>query len=216
MHTPRLPLVSRNQALRTSCALGAALALASTLGCQNNSRYVNTSGNDVIVDAGKMNVQDWALLADQCTQSMISAGVLQRYGDQTKPAGMLLNALVNETTEQFDGDAILKKIRIALLNTGRVEVIMTAGPGGRAEDPIAQNAQQSKAMMNGSDNQLLAKNTPDLTLTAKLLQNQTRASGDTQTAYILQMTLTDTDSGRGIWEGEANVMKRGGKSTIGF
>ncbi len=206
----------RIHTLTTSAALTTLLALPFATGCKSPTRYVDAGGNDVIVNAGKMNVQDWSLLADQCTQSMISAGVLQRYGDQSKPAGVLLNALVNQTTEQFDGDAILKKIRIALLNTGRVEVIMTAGPGGRAEDPIAQSAQQSKAFMSGDDNALMAKNTPDLTLTAKLLQDQTKAGSDTQTTYILQMTLTDTTSGRGIWEGEANVMKRGGKATIGF
>ncbi len=203
--------------LLSSCALMSLLvAIPCANGCKSPTRYVDAGGNDVIVNAGKMNVQDWSLLADQCTQSMISAGVLQRYGDQSKPAGVLLNALVNETTEQFDGDAILKKIRIALLNTGRVEVIMTAGPGGRAEDPIAQSAQQAKAFMSGNDNALMAKNTPDLTLTAKLLQDQTKSGSDTQSTYILQMTLTDTPSGRGIWEGEANVMKRGGKATIGF
>ncbi|MSR42080.1 MAG: hypothetical protein EXS10_09320 [Phycisphaerales bacterium] len=202
--------------LRCGAVLALFTALTLSTGCKSNTRYVDAGSNDVIVSAGQMNVQDWSLLADQCTQSMISAGVLQRYGDQSKPAGLLLNALVNETTEQFDGDAILKKIRIALLNTGRVEVIMTAGPGGRAEDPIAQSAQQSKAFMAAADNQMMAQNTPDLTLTAKLLQNQIKASGDTQSTYILQMTLTDTTTGRGIWEGEANVMKRGGKATIGF
>lgn len=194
------------------------LAIAATLplvlaGCQK-AEYVDPKGNDLVVNADRMNIQDWNLLADQAVQSMVNSGVLARLPNQ--PAGVLLNPVINTTTQQFDTDGIMKKIRIALLNTGRCEVIMTAGPGGRAEDKIAQDAQALKDFQSGKDNQVNPSNIPDATLTAKLIEDRARSGSTRQVAYVLQMSLTNTNTGRAVWEGEASVIKQGQRSSVGF
>ncbi len=182
-------------------------------GCQK-AQYVDPKGNDLIVSVDRMNIQDWNLLADQVVASMVNSGVLSRLPNQ--PAGVLLNPVINTTTQQFDTDAIMKKIRIALLQTGRCEVIMTAGPGGRAEDPIAKDAQALKDFQSGRDNQVNMQNVPDATLTAKLLEDRARSGSTRQIAYVLQMSLTNTSTGRAVWEGEAQVVKQGARSSVGF
>ena len=182
-------------------------------GCQK-AQYVDPKGNDLIVSVDRMHIQDWNLLADQVVASMVNSGVLSRLPNQ--PAGVLLNPVINTTTQQFDTDAIMKKIRIALLQTGRCEVIMTAGPGGRAEDPIAKDAQALKDFQSGRDNQVNMQNVPDATLTAKLLEDRARSGSTRQIAYVLQMSLTNTSTGRAVWEGEAQVVKQGARSSVGF
>ena len=186
------------------------LALAA---CQK-AQYVDPKGNDLIVNADRMNIQDWNLLADQVVESMVNSGVLARLPNQ--PAGVLLNPVINTTTQQFDTDGIMKKIRISLLNTGRCEVIMTAGPGGRAEDKIAKDTQALKDFQSGSDNVVNPNNVPDATLTAKLLEDRARSGSTRQVAYVLQMSLTNTTTGRAVWEGEASVIKQGQRSSVGF
>ncbi|MCX5651797.1 MAG: penicillin-binding protein activator LpoB [Planctomycetota bacterium] len=193
-------------------AIVATLPLA-LVGCQK-AQYVDPKGNDLIVNADRMNIQDWNLLADQVVQSMVNSGVLARLPNQ--PAGVLLNPVINTTTQQFDTDGIMKKIRISLLNTGRCEVIMTAGPGGRAEDKIAQDAQALKDFQSGKDNQVNPNNVPDATLTAKLIEDRARSGSTRQVAYVLQMSLTNTTTGRAVWEGEASVIKQGQRSSVGF
>jgi hypothetical protein len=186
------------------------LALAA---CQK-AQYVDPKGNDLFVNADRMNIQDWNLLADQVVESMVNSGVLARLPNQ--PAGVLLNPVINTTTQQFDTDGIMKKIRISLLNTGRCEVIMTAGPGGRAEDKIAKDTQDLKDFQSGSDNVVNPNNVPDATLTAKLLEDRARSGSTRQVAYVLQMSLTNTTTGRAVWEGEASVIKQGQRSSVGF
>jgi len=193
-------------------AIVATLPLA-LIGCQK-AQYVDPKGNDLVVNADRMNIQDWNLLADQVVQSMVNSGVLARLPNQ--PAGVLLNPVINTTTQQFDTDGIMKKIRISLLNTGRCEVIMTAGPGGRAEDKIAQDAQALKDFQSGKDNQVNPNNVPDATLTAKLIEDRARSGSTRQVAYVLQMSLTNTTTGRAVWEGEASVIKQGERSSVGF
>ena len=192
-------------------AIVATLPLA-LVGCQK-AQYVDPKGNDLVVNADRMNIQDWNLLADQVVQSMVNSGVLARLPNQ--PAGVLLNPVINTTTQQFDTDGIMKKIRISLLNTGRCEVIMTAGPGGRAEDKIAQDAQALKDFQSGKDNQVNPNNVPDATLTAKLIEDRARSGSTRQVAYVLQMSLTNTTTGRAVWEGEASVIKQGQRSSVG-
>jgi uncharacterized protein (TIGR02722 family) len=202
--------------LRSTLLHAATVSLALSLGfagCQK-AQYVDPKGNDLIVSVDRMNIQDWNLLADQVVASMVNSGVLARLPNQ--PAGVLLNPVINTTTQQFDTDAIIKKIRIALLQTGRCEVIMTAGPGGRAEDPIAKDAQALKDFQAGRDNQINMQNVPDATLTAKLLEDRARSGSTRQIAYVLQMSLTNTNTGRAVWEGEAQVVKQGARSSVGF
>jgi uncharacterized protein (TIGR02722 family) len=184
-----------------------------SVGCQN-ATYVNPKGNDLIVNADRMNVQDWSLLADQTVQSMMTSGVLARLPNQ--PAGILLNPVINTTTQQFDTDAIMKKIRIALLNSGRCEVIMTGRFGGRPEDQIANDAQAYKDSQAGRDGLVNPSTVPDATLTAKLIEDRASSGSTKQVVYVLQMSMTDTTSGRAIWEGEAQIAKQGQKSAVGF
>jgi penicillin-binding protein activator len=200
-------------AIRISAiALSGAAALAA--GCRS-AQYVDPKGNDLIVSADRMNIQDWDKLADQVLQDMMTSGVLTRLPNQ--PAGVLLNPVINSTTQQFDTDGIMKKIRIGLLNSGRCEVIMTSGIGGRAEDKIAQSTQAYKDFQSGKDTAAVnPNNLPDATLTAKLLEDRARSGGTKQISFVLQMSLTNPSTGRAIWEGEARVTKQGERSTIGF
>lgn len=204
--TPTLPMSVAATAILTS-------AMLASTGCQK-AQYVDPKGNELVVNVDRMNIQDWSMLADQVVQSMASSGTLARLPNQ--PAGLLLNPVVNTTTQQFDTDAIMKKIRIALLNTGRVEVIMADDLFGGAEDRIAREAQRRKDKAAGVDTDASNKNVPDITITAKLIEDRARAGNTRQVAYILQMSLTNTTSGRAVWEGEAQVVKQGERSSVGF
>jgi uncharacterized protein (TIGR02722 family) len=200
--------------MRNLLTISAVAAVTLATAACNKAQYVDPKGKDLVVNVDRMNIQDWSMLSDQVVQSMVSSGVLSRLPNQ--PAGMLLNPCVNTTTQQFDTDAIIKKIRIALMNTGRVEVIMADDMFGGAEDRIAREAQRRKDKAAGVDTDASNKNVPDVTVTAKLLEDRARAGSTRQVAYILQMTLTNTATGRAVWEGEAQVVKQGERSSVGF
>ncbi|MCE2881258.1 MAG: penicillin-binding protein activator LpoB [Planctomycetaceae bacterium] len=199
--------------MRTIAMLSLVAASFAATACQK-TQYVDPKGNDLIVNPDRMNIQDWSMLADQVVQSMVTSGVLDRL--PTKPAGLLLNPVINTTTQQFDTDGIVKKIRISLLNTGKVEVIMADDLFGGAEDRIAREAQRRKDRAAGVDTDASNKNVPDITITAKLLEDRARAGSMRQVAYVLQMSLTNTSTGRAVWEGEAQIVKQGEKASIGF
>ena len=174
--------------------------------------YKDSRGNDLVVSLDQPNIQDFNQAADKLVQSMMVSGVLERA--PRKPAVMGISRIVNDTSSQFDTDQLTKKVRVALLNTGKIEVTNTIGLGGTPEDPMAKGVQDMKDFESGKSNKM--PDLPDYTLTAKILENRASAGDTRQVSYIFQMSLTDTRSGRGVWEGEETITKQGQKNTIGF
>ena len=66
----------------------------------------------------------------------------------TPPAVLAISRIVNNTGQQIDTDLLTKKIRVALLNSGKAQTTTTMGLGGTAEDPMAKGLQQENEFMN--------------------------------------------------------------------
>ena len=180
--------------------------------CGTPATYKDSRGNDLVVSLDQPNIQDFNQAADKLVQSMMVSGVLERA--PRKPAVMGISRVVNDTSSAFDTDQLTKKVRVALLNTGKIEVTNTIGLGGKPEDPMAKGVQDMKDFESGKSNQ--TPDLPDYTLTAKILENRAGAGDTRQVSYIFQMSLTDTRSGRGVWEGEETITKQGTKNSVGF
>jgi hypothetical protein len=195
------------------CAFCASLA-ATAFAVSCKTVYVDPDGADVAVSPDRINTQDWTALANAISTKLVVSGVLSGYARDGRPAGLLLNPVQNQTGESIDPEAITKLVRIQLLETGRVQVITGSSMGMAAEDPIVAKAQQRKRLAAGLEDPLA--DVPELSARLRLFRDQVRVDGKTQTAYFLQMTLSDTSMQRAVWEGQASLMKRGSRTTIGM
>lgn len=193
-------------------AVASSLMLATLVACGPQATYKDSRGNDLVVSLDQPNIQDFNQAADNLVQSMMVSGVLERAPRQ--PAVMGISRVVNDTSTAFDTDQLVKKIRVALLQTGKIEVTTTIGLGGKAEDPMAKGVQDMKDFESGQSNKM--PDLPDYTLTSKILENRASAGDTRQVSYIFQMSLTDTRSGRAVWEGEETITKQGRKNAVGF
>lgn len=199
--------------VRSLLAVVALMAVLLPLpGCK--TAYVDPDGKDVAVSPDRINTQDWTALANRIASKLVSSGVLSGFGHDGKPAAILLNPVQNQTGEDIDPEAITKLVRIQLMETGRVQVMTGSAMGMEAEDPIVAKAQKRRRLAAGLEDPLA--DVPDLSARLRLFRNQVRVEGKTQSAYFLQMTLSDTSTQRSIWEGQASLMKRGDRVTIGI
>ncbi len=176
------------------------------------ARRIDSRGNEVITSINKVDIQDFNLAADKLVQSMTISGVFAKSPNQ--PAILGISRITNDTSDQFDTDELIKKIRIALLQTGKVQISTTEGLGGKAEDPMAKGTRDMREFQSGKSNEM--PRMTDFTLTAKILENSVSAGDTKQTSFIFQMSLTDTNTGNAVWEGEETVTKQGQKNAIGF
>lgn len=198
-----------------TCAFTASsilLALSLVLvGCGSGARYVDSRGTETIVSLDQINIQDWALAADEMVASLLASSVLERA--PSVPAVMAISRIVNNTTLQVDTDYLTRKIRVSLNQSGKVLTTTTIGLGGRVEDPLAkESAEMASFLGEGQPTTRL----PDYTLSGKLLENRARAGSTRQVTYTFQLALTEVKSGLAVWEDEKEITKQGRRATVGW
>jgi len=189
--------------------LAAAIPLIGS-GCATNAHYVQTGGSESVVTIGQINIQDYIQAANAATGDLLASGALDRVA--TPPAVLAISRIVNNTGQQIDTDLLTKKIRVALLQSGKAMTTTTMGLGGTAEDPMAQGLQEENAFKADVKN----TRTPDFTLSGKIIELAVKAGNTSQSTYSFQLSLTDAKSGLAVWEGEKEITKQGTRSSVGF
>ena len=181
--------------------------------CGTPARKINSGGTELITTVGQVDIQDFNEAATKLVQSMTTSGVFAEYSNKNK-AVLGISRIINDTTDQFDTDLLVKKIRIALLNSGKVEVSTTVGLGGKAEDEMAKSAKEMEEFKNGKGTEMPTM--PNFTLTCKILEVRGRVGNTKQSTFAFQMSLTDTATGNTPWEDSIQISKQGSKPAIGF
>jgi hypothetical protein len=197
-----------------SCIIPAlVIGLLGLAGCQspNSARYIESQGTETIVSLDQINIQDWGVAADEMVNSLLTSGVLER--GQRQPAVMAISRIVNNTQQQLDTDYLIRKIRVALNQSGKVLTTTTIGLGGRAEDPLARDI---AAMAQAAGEEPAAAVIPDFTLSGKLLENRAQAGSVRQVTYTFQLALTETRTGLALWEEEKEITKQGRRPAVGW
>jgi penicillin-binding protein activator len=178
-------------------------------GCESSQvRVVDSKGPDSIVTSG-INPQDWSNAADQLVASLLTSGALDKAPVQ--PAILAIDRIINNTTVNVDTDLLIKKIRVALSQTGKVAITNTMGLGERAV--VASEASEMDEMMTGKKAKVIA---PQYTLYGKLIQQRQTINGVTQNTYSFQMSLVSVKSGLTVWEDEREIAKQSKKSAVGW
>jgi penicillin-binding protein activator len=197
-----------------SSSLLAAAAVTFAVGCATpQATYVESSGNRTITNVGQINIQDWNRAAETMINSMIAKWVAPGKLTGTGPDGRTVIAISyirNNTSQQIDTDLLVKKIRTALLDTGKV-VTDIAGGLGPSEDPLAA---ESKAKQQFLSSDKLRKGV-DYTLSGKIIENLVKQGSLRESTYVFQLSLATPD-GLAVWEGEETIVKQGKKSATGW
>jgi len=183
-------------------------------GCASSqATYVDPAGTRTLSNVGEINVQDWNMASEAMINSLIAkhinSGNLKGGGPDGR-AVLAISRIVNNTSIQIDTDILVKKIRVALLGTGKVVADITAGLGG-PEDPLAAEAKREAQFLG---TQKVAAR-PDYTLSGKIIENRTRQGNKSESTYVFQMALATRD-GLAVWEEEKTITKQGKRSAVGW
>ncbi len=201
-----------NRLLSTSLVAAASAALFA--GCATpQATYVDPNSNRTLSNVGQINIQDWNMASEAMINSLIekqvNAGKLKASGPDGKSI-LAISRIVNSTGAQIDTDMIVKKIRVALLGTGKVVADITAGLGG-AEDPLAAEAKREQEFLSTKK----VATRPDYTLSGKIIENRAAQGNLRESTYVFQMSLATSD-GLAVWEEEKTISKQGKKSAVSW
>lgn len=191
----------KTPALSRLASLAAAAALLAFTGCATpETRTIDAKGPQAI-NTSAINSQDWASAADQLVNSLLSSNALANL--PRTPAVLAVDRVLNNTQLMVDTDLLIKKIRVALTQTGKIAVTNTLGLGERAV--VASEAAELEEMQSGKKQKTLV---PDFTLYAKLIQQTDKNSKVTQNTYAFQMSLVQVKTGLTVWEEEKQIAKQ--------
>jgi len=190
-----------------------ASAVVVLCGCATKTAYVDPNSSNLITTTEGINIQDFSQAADAMTASLIdnliNPGMLKS-SEPGEPALMAISRIQNNTGQQLDTDLLVKKMRVALLRTGKIQTSTTIAYGG-AEDPLAAEQQQAQEFFDDEKHNRL----PDYTLSGKIIEDRTSAGRTKQTSYIFQLSLSSR-AGIGVWEDERTIVKQGKRASVGF
>lgn len=188
----------------TLCAILAACGGTSVVDLNNEKEVANMQ------NVMELEYRDWTNTAEKMTQSMISSGAL----NQTQKPVITIANIINDTTQRFDTDILVKKIRTTLLKSGRAQIATNFS----GED-LTTEKMRSKRSDAEYDQSTIAKTgtliAPNMSLSGKMLQRNLKldsgwfSSVDTRVEYYLQLTLTDLKTGLSVWEDEQPIIKEG-------
>ncbi len=187
--------------------LPAVLLLAA--GCATPTQRIDLS-HDTSPEVNALDSRDFSIAAEKMIADMIESGAVD------KPAGgryvLAIGRVANRTEQDIDVDLLVKKIRVALLNSKKVVVTTAVGAAG-AEDNM------SRGVRDLADDPMFNANTvaqqgtavaPELSLSGKIIERDLKINRTKQRIeYIFQLSLTDLNSGLAFWEKEETIGKVG-------
>ncbi|MFY3774070.1 penicillin-binding protein activator LpoB [Marinobacter salsuginis] len=184
-------------------------------GCSTPTRYVDPAADDGPV-AMTMDYRDFEKAATEAVEDMLASGAV------SNPNGgryiMVVSRITNDTMQRIDTDQLTKKIRVALLRSGKVVTTTAVGLNG-AEDEMTMRARELRNSEEFDQTGVQKKGTlqaPDLSLSGKILQRNHKVGDEQQVEYYIQLSLTDLASGLAFWEGETPIIKRGSNSSVSW
>lgn len=159
--------------------------------------------------------QDFEKAAEEAVNSLLGAGALNKPGGGRYVVAM--GRLKNDTTQRIDTDMLTKKIRIAMLQSGKAVITTAVGAGG-AEDSMTHDVRELRNNQEFKQNTVAKKGAiiaPDMSLGGKIIQRVASTADSKQLVeYYFQLTLTHLESGLAFWEGETIIGKMGSNDTV--
>ncbi|MBU0736435.1 MAG: penicillin-binding protein activator LpoB [Proteobacteria bacterium] len=213
--TSKTSFVSFFEFQRTYLIIGVVLLLMLS-GCATTTRNIDMN-NDKGQAVMGLDYRDFQKAASEAIKSMLQSGALNKRGGGRYV--LAISRIVNDTMQRIDTDQLIKKIRVELLQSGKV-VVTTAVGAGEPEDKMSMKARQLRKSDEFNQSTVAKKGqmiAPDLSLSGKIIQRNVKvSSGTQQVEYYFQLTLTDINTGLAFWEGESVIGKRGSNKSVSW
>jgi len=183
-------------------------------GCADKVQRIDMN-NDTGDQVAGLDYRDFNQAAAEATQSMLRSPAITKQGGGRYI--LAISDIKNDTMQHIDTDQLVKKIRIELLNSGKVFVTTAVGGGEDKMNMQARELRDNDEFKKSSTIKKGMLQAPDLSLSGKILQrNINMGDGKQQIEYYFMLTLTDLINGFATWEGETVIGKRASNKSVSW
>lgn len=183
-------------------------------GCATKPQYASTKDAPITMGLDR---RDFEKAADATIKDLLESGAMDKKGGGRYVVAM--GRVVNDTTQRIDTSMLTKKIRIALLKSGKA-VMTTAVAAGGPEDEMTKEVRKLREDADFKQSTIAKEGTiyaPDMSLSGKIIQRNGSPNSDDQVVeYYFQLTMTQLETGLAFWEGETTIGKLGSNDSVSW
>lgn len=188
-------------------ALVAGLILCGCGGVQ----YVDNAESKEYSSLG-IDYHDLEKAASDNTKSLLESGYVRSLAGLSKPKVLAISDVINDTMQHFSTQELTRKITRDMRNSGKFILTMAFAGSGGSKDTMLDSVRGARG--NDEVNQYGVPEkgniiAPELSLSGKIIQRNTKVKSKQRVDYFFLLTLTDLKSGLVVWDNEVNIIKVG-------
>lgn len=188
-------------------ALVAGLILCGCGGVQ----YVDNAESKEYSSLG-IDYHDLEKAASDNTKSLLESGYVRSLAGLSKPKVLAISDVLNDTMQHFSTQELTRKITRDMRNSGKFILTMAFAGSGGSKDTMLDSVRDARG--NDEVNQYGVPEkgniiAPELSLSGKIIQRNTKVKSKQRVDYFFLLTLTDLKSGLVVWDNEVNIIKVG-------
>ena len=190
-----------------ACVLVGSVVLSS---CANVS-YVNTAESKSYTSLG-IDYHDLEQAASKNIASLLDSGYVRNLAGLDKPKILAISDVINDTMQHFSTEELTRKITRDMRNSGKFILTMAFAGSGGSKDKMIDSVRDSRKNEEVNQYALPEKGEilpPELSLSGKIVQRNTKVKSKQRVDYFFLLTLTDLKSGLVVWDNEVNIIKLG-------
>lgn len=214
---------------------GAAVLAFGAVGCGTTSHYVDaTDTTQAVLNADRMSSADWVKISQDSARALLASpqfdDFLADYADSVRKSNpdarrnelkplLMLSTIQNNTGEHIDTKLLTERIRETLFNSNKVRFTTYAAGDGQVIDSATADARQLAKDPNIKKSTAMKKGTVnayDLSLAGVIIKQKATSGRDREISYTFSLTLTDNNTGEGVWIYTKEIKRQDTKAALGF
>lgn len=205
-----------------------------------------TDTNAAVKNKNRMSSSDWIIATEKLGADLLSSpqfgAFLRDYAEdaaaklkKAEAAGekisarerrtamrplLMLSTIENKTDEHIETQLLTERLRELLFNSGKVRFTTYAAGQGQHIDKATAGARDMAAYDPNIKQRTGMKrgkvNAYDLSLSGTIIKQRAASGRNREISYLFTLTLTDNDSGEGVWAKTFELKRQHVRSAIGY
>lgn len=225
--------------------IGTAAAILLT-GCGTTSEYVDSGDTTAAVkNKNRMSSSDWVVATEKLGNSLLTSAEFTAYlsdyaadaAEQLKEAEaggekltarekrtalrplLMLSKIENKTDEHIETQLLTERLRELLLTSGKVRFTTYAAGQGQQIDKASAQARDLAYDPNIKKRTRMEKgkvNAYNLSLGGTIIKQRAADGRAREISYMFTLTLTDSETGEGVWAKTYELKRQHTQSAFGY
>ena len=184
------------------------------LGC-GGVQYVDNADSREYSSLG-IDYHDLEKAAGDNIKSLLGSGYVRSLAGLEKPKVLAISNVINDTMQHFSTQELTRKITRDMRNSGKFILTMAFAGSGGSKDTMLDSVREARGNDEVNQYGVAEKGSiiaPELSLSGKIIQRNTKVKSKQRVDYFFLLTLTDLKSGLVVWDNEVNIIKVGKKTS---